>query len=179
MNGFLAYIMPVSGGPVDPGFGVPGWPSHPIAPGGPPPGIWPSPGHPAHPIAPGGQPPGIWGGAPPWVDTTPPGPQPSPGWPPVAMPPIYYPPGGGSPPGIWGPTDPRPTHPIVLPIPPGTKPPEPGDGLSPTHPIVLPPQNGGGGNQTLVGVYVPGVGGVWFLVETPVPPQPVPGPKPV
>lgn len=33
-------------------------PEHPIAPGGPPPSIWPSPGHPAHPIV---IPPGIWG----------------------------------------------------------------------------------------------------------------------
>ena len=44
-----------------------------------------------------------------------------------------YPPGSGSPPGIWGPTDPRPSHPIVLPIPP--------DGLAPglpAHPIYLP-----------------------------------------
>jgi hypothetical protein len=93
----------------------PGVPSHPIAPGGPPPGIWPSPGYPAHPIAPGGQPPGIW---------------PSPGQPthPIYIPvdpppesglspehPIYIPvypsqgPGfptnpiapGGPPPGIW------------------------------------------------------------------------------
>lgn len=26
-----------------------------------PPGIWPSPGHPTHPIVPGGRPPGFWG----------------------------------------------------------------------------------------------------------------------
>lgn len=75
----------VGGGPMPGGPGV----SHPIAPGGPPPGvwpppgrpdqglpgqppgIWPSPGHPSHPIAPGGQPgqpPGIWGGAPAYPD---------------------------------------------------------------------------------------------------------------
>lgn len=54
----------------------PGYPAHPIAPGGPPPGIWPSPGHPSHPIAPGGQPPGIWGG----------------GNVPMPNPPIYFPP---------------------------------------------------------------------------------------
>jgi hypothetical protein len=121
MQPFLALITPVGGGgPVDPGFGVPGWPAHPIAPGGPPPGIWPSPGHPAHPIAPGGQPPGIWGGAgglPPWV-----------------MPPIAP---GGQPPGIWGPTDPRPTNPIVIPpdaVSPGV----------PSHPIYLPPVISGG-----------------------------------
>ena len=49
----------------------------------------------------------------------------------------------GQPPlGIWGPTDPRPTHPIVLPPynPPEGPPvqiwPSPG---RPTHPIVIPP----------------------------------------
>jgi hypothetical protein len=57
MSSYLAWITPVSGG------GAPGVPTHPIAPGGPP------------PVA---------------------------GWPPVAMPPIYYPPSGGQPPGIWG-----------------------------------------------------------------------------
>jgi hypothetical protein len=46
----LAYIIPLQTG---------GEPTHPIA--GPPPGIWPSPGYPAHPIAPGGAPPEIWG----------------------------------------------------------------------------------------------------------------------
>jgi hypothetical protein len=51
------------GGPVDPGFGVPGWPAHPIAPGGRPPYPSQGPGFPTHPIAPGGSPPGIWGGA--------------------------------------------------------------------------------------------------------------------
>jgi hypothetical protein len=94
---------------------LPGYPAHPIAPGGPPPGIWPSPGYPSHPIAPGGQPPGYWGGAPlPWPT------------PPMA-------PGGG------------PTHPIVLPpVQPGGPPveiwPKPG---VPTHPIVLPPPPSG------------------------------------
>src|SRR6516164_8992563 len=61
----------------------------PIMPPAQPPGIWPSPGYPAHPIAPGGPPP-VAG----W---TPPGYHPShpiaPGGPPpVATPPIYYPP---------------------------------------------------------------------------------------
>ena len=53
--------------------------------------------------------------------------------------------------GIWGPTDPRPTHPIVLPPPveptvPPTEPVDPGYGIDidagyvrPEHPIVLPP----------------------------------------
>jgi|SRR5215831_7431563 len=39
------------------------------------------------------------------------------------------------PPGIWGPTDPRPTHPIVI-APPGII-----DGVHPSHPIVLPPES--------------------------------------
>jgi len=52
---------------------VGGTPEHPIYY---PPTVWPPGGHPSHPIAPGGQPPGIWGGAPPWVDNTLPGSQP-------------------------------------------------------------------------------------------------------
>jgi hypothetical protein len=135
----------VGGGP------MPGGPiaSHPIAPGGPPlgiwggpplypdqglpgpqppgggVGIWPSPGHPAHPIAPGGPPPSIW---------------PSPGRPthPIAP--------GGPPLGIWGGPplypdqglpgpQPTPTPPIYLP--PGAIP-----GLKPEHPIYIPPSSG-------------------------------------
>jgi hypothetical protein len=71
--------------------GGPG-PAHPIAPGGPPPSVWPEPGYPAHPIAPGGQPPGIW---------------PSPG---VPTHPIYVP--------ITPPPDSglSPEHPIYLPV---------------------------------------------------------------
>jgi hypothetical protein len=158
----LAYIIPVDsgggGGPVDPGFGVPGWPSHPIAPGG-------SPGRPTHQIAPGGRPPGFWGGVPPeYVDIGGPGSQPHPSHPIVIIPPdsiadgvpthpiyipiypshpIVIPPGslgGGKPehpiylpPGIWGGSnEPFPTHPIV--IPPDAV--EPG---VPSHPIVIPP----------------------------------------
>ena len=77
-----------------PGIWQPVFPTNPIAPGGPPPGIWPSPGHPAHPIAPGGPPPGMW----------------IPAFPtnPIAP--------GGPPPEIWKPV--FPTHPIVLPPPP-------------------------------------------------------------
>jgi hypothetical protein len=46
----LAWIIPVEGGGLTP--------SHPIVlPPTQPPGIWPSPGYPAHPIAPGGPPP--------------------------------------------------------------------------------------------------------------------------
>jgi hypothetical protein len=48
--------------------------------------------------------------------------------------PIIPPEGGAEPPlGIWGPTDPRPTPPIYIPVPP---PPE--SGLSPEHPIFIP-----------------------------------------
>jgi hypothetical protein len=89
----------------------PGFPTHPIAPGGPPPGIWPSPGHPSHPIY------------------NPPYPSQGPGFPtnPIAP--------GGPPPGIW-PSPGRPSHPIVLPPPPLEIWPGPG---RPSHPIVLPP----------------------------------------
>jgi hypothetical protein len=116
---FLALITPISSG----------YPAHPIAPGGPPPGIWPSPGvpthpiyyppgiwpspgHPAHPIAPGGPPPGIW---------------PSPGYPahPIAP--------GGPPLGIWG------GAPVPVPRPPIYLPPGSIPGLKPEHPIYIPP----------------------------------------
>jgi hypothetical protein len=142
MPTFLAMITTIEGG-----LG----PSHPIAPGGPPLGIWGGapppyvdiggPGsqpHPSHPIAPGGRPPGIWGGAPTYPDIGFPGPQPTP------TPPIYYPPsgGGGHPPPLY------PTHPIA----PGGRPPGiwggaptypdiggPGPQPTPTPPIYLPP----------------------------------------
>jgi hypothetical protein len=127
----------VGGGPMPGGPG----PAHPIAPGGPPPGIWPSPGHPAHPIAPGGSPPGIWGGGnegfPTHPIVIPPGfidgvhPEHPIVIPPPAMPgypahPIVIPP------EVW-PPDARPEHPIVIPPPPVVWPPRP------THPIVIPP----------------------------------------
>jgi hypothetical protein len=132
MQPFLALITPVGGDGMapQPPLGIWGgaplpWPGHPIAPGGPPPGIWPSPGYPAHPIAPGGPPPGIW---------------PSPGYPahPIAP--------GGPPPGIW-PSPGVPTHPIA----PGGPPPGiwPSPGV-PTHPIApggQPPGIWGGGNE--------------------------------
>jgi hypothetical protein len=134
----------IGGGPMPGGP----FPSHPIAPGGQPPGywggvappypdqglpgappgVWPSPGHPAHPIAPGGRPPGIWGGAPPYVDIGGPGAQP------IPTPPIYLPPGT-----IPG----HPEHPIY--IPPGIWP-NPG---VPTHPIALPPAGSGEKPQVL------------------------------
>jgi hypothetical protein len=136
---FLALITPLGGSPgepthpwvppsgeVPPGYwgGVaPPLPTHPIAPGGPPPSIWPSPGHPAHPIAPGGRPPGIWGGPPLYPDQGLPGPQP------IPTPPIYLPP--GTIPGA------KPEHPIYIPP---TIWPSPG---VPTHPIVIPPPGSG------------------------------------
>ena len=56
------------------------------------------------------------------------------------------PPGGGKPPGIWGPTDPRPTHPIVIPLPPETpnlppagSPPVAIEGTQPVNPMTPPP----------------------------------------
>jgi hypothetical protein len=220
---FKAFIIidePISQGPVDPGYGAPpgwglrpsqgpGFPTHPIAPGGQPP--YPSqgpgfpthpivippggseePGHPAHPIAPTPGhpivippdavkpgvpshpiylPPVISGGPgslPPYVshpiapggpypDQGLPGPQPTPGWPPVAMPPIY------------------------IPLPPGEELPPDGSGNVPTHPIVLPPDApvDPNGQYVLVHAYIPGYGGCWFLVNTAhvggQPPQP--GPK--
>jgi hypothetical protein len=91
----------------------------------------PMPGGPApsHPIAPGGPPPGIWGGRPPaYVDIGPPAPQPGPSHP-IVIPPDAVAPGVPSHP-IYIPV--YPAHPIV--IPPGAIAP----GV-PTHPIVLPP----------------------------------------
>ena len=64
----------------------------------------------------------------------------------VVAPPIYYPP------EIWGPTDPRPTHPIVIPGPPPVG--RPPDGNKP------PPPNGGWGYSPEYGWgYFPGGGG--------------------
>jgi hypothetical protein len=117
----------------------PGFPTHPIAPGGPPPQIWPSPGvpthpiyyppypsqgpgFPTHPIAPGGPPPGIW---------------PSPGHP---SHPIYWPPFPSQGPGF-------PTHPIA-----------PGGGAPPSQPGG--PE--GGINQPIAGVPGPGGQLVWY-----------------
>jgi hypothetical protein len=152
-----------------PGIWPPGFPTHPIAPGGPPPGIWPGPGYPAHPIAPGGPPPVIW---------------PGPGYP---APPIYYPPypsqppfptppiniGGPPPwgiplpPGIW-PSPGYPAHPIAPGGPPPSVWPGPGrpdqglPGAQPgvDNPVNRPPSESGNWTQ----VYLPGVGWVWAIV---------------
>ena len=128
----LALIVPLgsTGGPVDPGFGVPAppsgggapvYPSHPIAL---PPGVWPSPippvdpgygrpswgaGHPSHPIA----------GVPPMYPSGQPVP---PGW------------GGGQPPHPWLPgMIGGGNYPSGQPVPP--------------FPIVPPPGGGGGGGS--------------------------------
>jgi hypothetical protein len=145
----------IGGGPMPGGP----YPSHPIAPGGPPPQIWPSPGVPTHPIAPGGPPPTIW---------------PSPG---VPTHPIYFPPPGSPPPlGIWGPPDmppgfwggslgpgvkpqPHPEHPIVLP---------------PNLPPEIPPPEGGGPAIPIEWKtgWTPTTG--WVVVGVPTVPHPTP-----
>jgi hypothetical protein len=104
-------------------------PSHPIAPGGPPPGYWGgvAPPHPDQGLP--GQPPGYWGGVAPPLPTHPIAP-------------------GGQPPTIW-PSPGHPAHPIAPGGPPlgiwgGVAPPYPDQGLPgsqphPSHPIVIPP----------------------------------------
>jgi hypothetical protein len=157
---FFAFVVPVEDPPrppVDPGFGVPGWPAHPIAPGGRPPGIWgggnepfptppiviippdkpgdppiviwPGPGYPAHPIAPGGPPPHVEHPIPPMIWPQPPG-----GGPPIGIDPGHPEHPIVLPPIVW-PGPGKPTHPIVIPVPPELWP-KPG---VPTHPIVIPP----------------------------------------
>jgi hypothetical protein len=135
---FLALITPLSSG---------GEPSHPIAPGGPPPGvshpipptIWPNP-----PGQGAGNPPGFWGGsAPPYPDQ--------------GLP--------SQPPGIWGGRPPNYPDQGLPGQPPG---PSQGPGF-PTHPIIIPPtQPGqpplviwGGGNVPMPTppIHLPGSGG--------------------
>jgi hypothetical protein len=127
------------------GGSPPVFPTHPIAPGGSPPGIWGGSGQPmpTPPIAPGGPPPGVWPSPPVGVWPNPPGGGGHPGHP-IAP---------GSPPGFWGgsgqpmPMPPiypggspgAPTPPIYYP--PGVWPQPPGQGMPPTimPPIALPP----------------------------------------
>lgn len=142
MQPFLALITPIGGGQVDPGYGVPGWPSHPIAPGGPPPRPWgpilyPDQGLPRPP-------PIIWGGGGvgDYIDAGFPGPQP--GRPPQIWGGPYLPPYATTGPGF-------PTNPIVIPLPPehqnppeAGKPPPPdgGWGYSPEYGWgYFPPEN--------------------------------------
>jgi hypothetical protein len=116
LGGYLEVDLGGTGGgqPPFPSQG-PGFPTHPIAPGGSPPGIWgggnmpypdqglpgPQP-HPGHPISPGGQPPH---------------PSQGPGFPTHPISP------GGQPPGFWGGTPP-----IYIDIgPPGEQPQPPED----------------------------------------------------
>lgn len=121
MQPFLAMITPLSSG---------GEPSHPIAPGGPPPEVWPGPGYPAHPIAPGGPPPWVSHPIPPTVWPNPPGA------------------GPGNPPGFWGGTPPPwPTHPIAPGGPPPGIWPSPGHPAHPIAPGGQPPGIWGGGNE--------------------------------
>jgi hypothetical protein len=108
------YYPPVGGGvptpPIyyPPGVNVPPFPTHPIAPGGPPPGVWPGPGVPTPPIyyPPVGAMPPIYL-PPPGVNvpTFPTHPIAPGGGGGVPMPPIYFPPGVNVP-GF-------PTHPIA------------------------------------------------------------------
>jgi len=136
MKPFLAVISPIASGahpdhelpgqPPRPSQG-PGFPTHPIAPGGPPPEVWPGPGKPTHPIywplPPGAPVDPDYGvpiehpdqglpGAPPKPDQGLPGAQPHPEHP------IVLPPDGGGwlPIYIWGGGNvPMPTPPIYLP----------------------------------------------------------------
>ena len=127
---FLALITPVGdtgggGGPPEPPLGI--WgptdprPTHPIA-GYP----WPQP--------PGGGGPVDPGYSPPWAQA----PGGGPGGP---VDPGYSPPWArpGPPLGIWGPTDPRPSHPIYIPIQPPLDFWGPND-PRPTPPIYIPVQ---------------------------------------
>ena len=123
-------------------------------------GIWGGPPlHPTHPIAPGGPPPVAM--PPIYYPPTPTHPIVLP--PPTVSPPIYYPPvypvqplppvppGGVVAPPIYYP--PTPTHPIVLPEPPEV----------PTEPPIAPP--GGGISDGWQWYYAPGTG--WILVWKP------------
>ena len=88
--------------------------------------------------------------------------------------------------GIWGPTDPRPTNPIVLPlpVPPPTQPTDPVDPgydidvdtgyVRPEHPIVLPPTPPGKPviNWELKTGWTPVTGWVVFAVPTGATPTP-------
>lgn len=115
----------VQGIPLDTGA----YPSHPIAPGGPPLGIWggggvgnypdagfpgPQPGGPVYPSHPIYRPDlGFWGGSSPGVMPQPHPDQGLPGNQPYPSHPIYYPPFASQGPGF-------PTPPIVIPVPPNT-----------------------------------------------------------
>jgi hypothetical protein len=147
----LTGVLTFSTADTPPGVNVPGFPTHPIAPGGQPPSVWPGPGtptppiflppgvnvpgFPTNPIAPGGQPPSVWPG-----QGTPTQPISGGGyvigWSPVYGY-VFLPIGGATAPGDGGtPTNPiapggeKPTHPIAPGGQPGT----------PTNPIAPTPQ---------------------------------------
>lgn len=164
---FLALITPIGEGPVQPpsGGGQPGYPTHP----------WVPPYGPAHPIAPGGPPLGIWGGG--GVGNYPdagfPGQQP--GGPVYPSQPIYRPDlgfWGGSGPGVMPQPypdqglpgqQPRPTHPIYYP-------PVIWDPSRPTNPITNPgdPNHPEGGRQPKIEwktAWSPSTG--WIVVGVP------------
>jgi hypothetical protein len=164
----LAWIIPIEqpgGTPTPPIYyppypSQPPFPTHPIAPGGQPPSIWPSPGFPSHPIynppfpsqgpgfpthpiAPGGG-----GGYPSHPIYNPPFPSQGPGFPTHPISP------GGPPPGIWpNPIPGRPDNSL-----PGSQP-----GVE--NPINKPP----GDSENWKMAYVPGVGWVWAFVPPAVP----------
>jgi hypothetical protein len=123
---FLALITPIGEGASQPPVsgGQPGYPTHP----------WVPPYGPAHPIAPGGPPPGIWGPIGNYPDAGFPGPQP--GGPVYPSQPIYRPDlgfWGGSAPGVQPqpPMGGAPSHPIYYP-------PVIWDPSRPTNPITNP-----------------------------------------
>jgi hypothetical protein len=176
----------IGGGP------MPGGPiaSHPIAPGGPPLGIWggaPPPYvdiGPPGPQPPGGRPPGIWGGPPLYPDQGLPGPQP-----PGGAHPSHPIAPGGRPPGIWGgpPLYPDQGLPPVggkPPYPAHPMPPYPDQGLpggTPIPPggITLPEPPPEYASQVVVCVHRPGQ--PWEVATFPVAPaHPIPPvPQPV
>jgi hypothetical protein len=152
-QGVLTYSdVGVGGGP------MPGGPeaTHPIAPGGPPPQIWPGPGYPAHPIAPGGQPPY---------------PSQGPGFPtnPIVIPPGGLAPGIPSHPIYWPPYPSQgpgfPTHPIA----PGGPPPVP------AHPIVIPGDDEANPKFEVKAAWTPQTG--WIVVIVPTEEATVPTPS--
>jgi hypothetical protein len=159
----------------------PGFPTHPIAPGGPPPGIWPSPGHPAHPIVlpPGPVDPGYGIPLPPVIShPIPPTPEH-----PIALPPTYpvdpdY--GLPLPPTVWPeppkPVDPDysvpvpilPTHPIYLPAGPNHDLPLPPGAIYPPLPPYV---STGPVGQLMCFVWIPGVGYRWTTIDVNLKPE--------
>ncbi len=127
----------------------PGFPTHPIAPGGPP--LYPSnalpgiPGYPSHPIY------------------LPPYPSQGPGLPPY--------PSQGLPP--------YPSPPIFIPVPPGEKPDPGDGLHPAHPIVIPPPEGSEHGQSYLVHTTVPGTNqGVWLIVTVPLQPSTLPVPPP-